>query len=150
MLILCPECNREISDKAISCPHCGYPLNWKTKSKYKKSIYHFNFKKGLMGLNPQTKHFYFTLKNENTGKEYKYGADLIIDEPTKITISMGTAFNTIREVLIPPTDRSKSFYYEVSNFMFLKLRLVATYDYDPITNKDTKPEPPPGDDDLPF
>lgn len=23
----CPECNREISDKAFACPHCGYPLN---------------------------------------------------------------------------------------------------------------------------
>lgn len=26
-LINCPECNREISDKAVSCPHCGYPLS---------------------------------------------------------------------------------------------------------------------------
>lgn len=26
-LISCPECNKEISDKAISCPNCGYPLN---------------------------------------------------------------------------------------------------------------------------
>ena len=26
-LINCPECNREISDKAVTCPHCGYPLN---------------------------------------------------------------------------------------------------------------------------
>lgn len=25
-LILCPECNREISDKVASCPHCGYPF----------------------------------------------------------------------------------------------------------------------------
>lgn len=25
-LITCPECGREISDKAVSCPHCGYPL----------------------------------------------------------------------------------------------------------------------------
>lgn len=25
-LILCPECGREISDKAISCPSCGYPM----------------------------------------------------------------------------------------------------------------------------
>lgn len=28
-LINCPECNKEISDKAISCPNCGYPLNQK-------------------------------------------------------------------------------------------------------------------------
>lgn len=26
-LINCPECNKEISDKASFCPHCGYPLN---------------------------------------------------------------------------------------------------------------------------
>ncbi len=25
-LINCPECNKEISDKAASCPHCGFPL----------------------------------------------------------------------------------------------------------------------------
>lgn len=26
----CPECDVEISDKAKSCPHCGYkkPINW--------------------------------------------------------------------------------------------------------------------------
>ena len=26
MLIKCPECELQISDKAINCPHCGYPL----------------------------------------------------------------------------------------------------------------------------
>ena len=26
MLIQCPECNKKISDKAISCPNCGYPI----------------------------------------------------------------------------------------------------------------------------
>ena len=25
-LINCPECNKQISDRAESCPHCGYPL----------------------------------------------------------------------------------------------------------------------------
>jgi len=27
MLINCPECNKEISDRAVNCPNCGYPLN---------------------------------------------------------------------------------------------------------------------------
>ena len=27
MLTVCPECELQISDKALSCPHCGYPLN---------------------------------------------------------------------------------------------------------------------------
>ena len=26
MLIKCPECNLQVSDHAIACPHCGYPL----------------------------------------------------------------------------------------------------------------------------
>lgn len=26
MLIQCPECELQVSDKALSCPHCGYPL----------------------------------------------------------------------------------------------------------------------------
>lgn len=26
-LIDCPECNKEISDKAQSCPNCGFPIN---------------------------------------------------------------------------------------------------------------------------
>lgn len=26
MLISCPECELQISDKALTCPHCGYPL----------------------------------------------------------------------------------------------------------------------------
>lgn len=25
-LIKCPECGREVSDKAVSCPQCGYPI----------------------------------------------------------------------------------------------------------------------------
>lgn len=26
MLIQCPECELQVSDKAMSCPHCGYPM----------------------------------------------------------------------------------------------------------------------------
>lgn len=26
MIIKCPECELQVSDKAVSCPHCGYPL----------------------------------------------------------------------------------------------------------------------------
>ena len=27
MLLKCPECQRDVSDKALTCPHCGYPMN---------------------------------------------------------------------------------------------------------------------------
>lgn len=26
MLITCPECGKQISDKAVACPGCGYPV----------------------------------------------------------------------------------------------------------------------------
>lgn len=26
MLVSCPECSLQVSDKAIACPHCGYPM----------------------------------------------------------------------------------------------------------------------------
>lgn len=26
MIINCPECELQVSDKAYSCPHCGFPL----------------------------------------------------------------------------------------------------------------------------
>jgi ribosomal protein L37E len=25
-LIVCPECKRQVSDKAKACPNCGYPI----------------------------------------------------------------------------------------------------------------------------
>jgi len=43
-LISCPECNRDVSDSAVSCPHCGFSLSTARKvvtqtrsSKVKKS-----------------------------------------------------------------------------------------------------------------
>lgn len=32
-LIKCPECTHNVSDKAISCPNCGYPINMPTSTK---------------------------------------------------------------------------------------------------------------------
>lgn len=37
MLIKCPECNLQVSDKAFSCPHCGYPFEKVVKPTIRKS-----------------------------------------------------------------------------------------------------------------
>ena len=37
-LIICPECGREISDKAPWCIHCGYPLCDLANYKYKSLV----------------------------------------------------------------------------------------------------------------
>lgn len=34
MLLNCPECDLQISDKAMTCPHCGFPLNPMVKKNY--------------------------------------------------------------------------------------------------------------------
>jgi integrase len=36
MLISCPECELQVSDKALSCPHCGYPMHGEPKKTKKK------------------------------------------------------------------------------------------------------------------
>lgn len=37
MLIKCPECELQVSDKAYACPHCGYPLKNDTPARKKKA-----------------------------------------------------------------------------------------------------------------
>lgn len=32
-LLKCPECTHDVSDKALSCPHCGYPINTPSSTK---------------------------------------------------------------------------------------------------------------------
>ena len=36
-LIKCPECELQVSDKAITCPHCGYPLSIGCQSRQEKT-----------------------------------------------------------------------------------------------------------------
>ena len=32
-LLKCPECAHDVSDKAVSCPNCGYPMNTPSSTK---------------------------------------------------------------------------------------------------------------------
>ena len=36
MLLKCPECDLQVSEKAVTCPHCGYPLKATNNRKKKK------------------------------------------------------------------------------------------------------------------
>lgn len=33
-MIKCPECNGDVSDKAVTCPHCGYPIKTTETNQY--------------------------------------------------------------------------------------------------------------------
>lgn len=58
MLIKCPECGKEVSDSAVNCVHCGYPLIHKKEEipkakKVKKNdglIVAFNTVLGFLGF----------------------------------------------------------------------------------------------------
>lgn len=49
MLIQCPECELQVSDKALSCPHCGYPMqpNVKTRKPRNKNNKHRRLPNGF-------------------------------------------------------------------------------------------------------
>ena len=52
-LIKCPECQREISDQAVSCPHCGFPLAKRQKETPKRDDIDFSSMEVLLkrGIN---------------------------------------------------------------------------------------------------
>lgn len=37
-LIKCPECGKDVSDQAVTCIHCGYPLQKKAEPKFVSTI----------------------------------------------------------------------------------------------------------------
>lgn len=41
-LMKCPECTREISTTASSCPHCGYIMKQSEANEFKKKISHLS------------------------------------------------------------------------------------------------------------
>ena len=49
-IIRCPECDREISDKAEKCPHCGYPLKSAKTSEESNTMSDTRFKKKVIFL----------------------------------------------------------------------------------------------------
>lgn len=47
MLTKCPECELQVSDKAATCPHCGYPLKYQSAKPKEKSKKHMRLPNGF-------------------------------------------------------------------------------------------------------
>lgn len=120
-LIQCPECGREISDKASSCPNCGCPIK-STESSREVRIQipnTQNISGGWVGL----------LSSKNAAVkagdkvlwEGKHGQTAVfeIDEPTEISIDLGTWGK-----VVPSTIRPGAKYQLVQHFGF---HAVATF-----------------------
>lgn len=47
MLITCPECQLQLSDKALSCPHCGFPMQPQKQNMSRKTPRHRRLPNGF-------------------------------------------------------------------------------------------------------
>lgn len=63
MLTTCPECNLQVSDKAVTCPHCGYPLQSTTVSTHKPKHKHRRLPNGFGQISE--------IKNQNLRKPFR-------------------------------------------------------------------------------
>lgn len=100
-LIKCPECGKEISDKAKSCPGCGCPISSSTKIVKIKLPKTEQMADGFVGLftSKATK----IIANAQIIWSGKHGetASFEIDEPTTITIDLGTWGNPVTGEIEP-------------------------------------------------
>lgn len=66
-LITCPECQKEFSVYAEACPHCGYPVDVKTRQlsiiKSNWKLYETNFSKNR-DVKSQSRFYFGTLVND--------------------------------------------------------------------------------------
>lgn len=65
MVLNCPECQLQVSDKAITCPHCGYPMDKSAKNK-SPSKKRGTYKRLPNGFGRITK-----IDNKNLRKQYR-------------------------------------------------------------------------------
>lgn len=91
-LIKCPECGKEISDKASACPNCGMPLRSEDRGTYDITI---TRKKQWFLINPDA-----TITVDNSDK-YKLKND------SSIKISLTTGEHTLLFSLGPRKTEAK-------------------------------------------
>ena len=73
-LINCPECGKEISDRANSCPNCGYPIKETAKYKIIINKYCDTDVAAIAGLN----------NTFDLSMDYDEGMDILNNCPFKI------------------------------------------------------------------
>ena len=101
-LIKCPECGKEISDKAKTCISCGCPLEEVVSSGEVRIKMPNNIVEGWVGLFSS----WDALVVDSHGKTLlsgKHGenARFTIDEPTEVTIKLGGWANEVEGTVYP-------------------------------------------------
>lgn len=102
-MIKCPECGKEISDKAKSCIHCGCPLSEMTTSGTVRIKMPNNVVEGWVGLFSSRSATVTNASNDKVLWSGQHGenASFILDEPTRININLGGWANPVSGTVCP-------------------------------------------------
>ena len=119
-LIKCPDCGKDVSDKAKACIHCGCPLEDMEPSGPVRIKIPNNVVTGLVGLFSDRSATIIDGKGKTlwTG-QHGENAKFEIDEPTKIFINLGGWANEVSGTVCP-----KKKYSLVQD---LGVHMLATY-----------------------
>lgn len=126
-LITCPECGKEVSDKAKMCPNCGYPINDPTVPDVKNNI--CVFKSQRYDLTEVLEYIEKTYDENGYCVDPKTPAYFILE---RIIPTIGCDTNELLGYLAR--------YRKVPDFNFIptgdpdKYRLIKPKDYDPNFN----------------
>ena len=122
-LIKCPECSKEISDKANNCPNCGYPLSELITTGTVRIKMPNNVVEGWAGLFSSRK---AEIKSKYGGILWqgKHGenASFTVSEPTEIVINLGGWANETSGTVYP--RRKYSLVQDMGVHMFATYRLT--------------------------
>lgn len=100
-LIKCPECNKEISSFAESCPNCGFPIHSKEKSTLVK-VKIPNIELGTVGLFSSRDSSISTENGDVLWKgQHGQVASFNVTQPTKIVVNLGKWANSFSGVVEP-------------------------------------------------
>lgn len=122
-LIKCPECGKEVSDKAKTCPNCGCPLEETVTYGIVRIKLPNNVVDGMVGL--------FSSRDATITDYYgkilwkgKHGdnASFTIDGPTNIKINLGGWANQVEGLVYP--RRKYSLIQDMGVHMFATYRIT--------------------------
>ena len=98
-LIKCPECGKEVSDRAVSCPNCAYPIEAESPE-------------GEVRIKMSTDVFFkIRIINNETGKDLWEGrsqevAKIYLEKPVQVTFR-GGGYNMFGPATIDPKKGKK-------------------------------------------
>lgn len=122
-LIKCPECGKEISDKAAACPNCGCPIAEITTTGDVRIKIPNNIVVGLVGLF-SSRNATITDKDGNVLWQGQHGenAKFTIDKPTEIVIDLGGWANNVSGIVSP--KRKYSLVQDMGAHMLATYRIT--------------------------